>query len=169
MASTDTAEPTAPTLSPEMSQLAAAIAAGIAANAPRRKVTFGEYNPKDALHPNGRKHIAKLTRTSFQNGTPLNPEVLSDVEINLVNQVKHSGRYCNRLVEVIVNNDGLDETIDIRHKNSNKDRRNDFARQCVSFEDELRQIIAEQAVEDADEDAAYERHVLKRATAKAKR
>ena len=82
-------------------------------NAPRRKVTAGEYDPKTFVQPDKGKTL-KLNRDCYQNGTPMYAENLSNPEIALLNRITHSGRYLNRVVEVVVASNGTVEEVYLR-------------------------------------------------------
>ena len=94
----------------------------------RKKMTFGQYlaigghspfHPNTPEYPDGHSH-PRLLHKVFQNGAYCFEDTLHDKEIVLLNKITHSGRYCGRLVEVIVNNEGSsDEVVEIRFGNSN--------------------------------------------------
>lgn len=124
-----------------------AVARGIAANT-RRKITFGEYVARGGnspFHPDPQKKV-KLTRVCFQNGHMIEHGTAFDRELELLNKITHSGRYIDRLVEVVVAQDGSEETVDIRFSNKSqfafelKGRAKDFTAM-------LEQIVAAQAEE----------------------
>jgi hypothetical protein len=153
-----TSEPDPTTLTPaemfaQMQQFAKVIgegvAAGIAKNTPR-KVTIGQYDPKTPFHPN-RKTASLFTRDYYQNGFKLEWDTTSDAEIDLLNKITHSGRYINRLVEVVVNNDSADEVVYINFNCKSADQRFALARVAPDFENMLTQIITAQKLEDEDE------------------
>ncbi len=99
--------------------IAEGVARGIAATSPK-KLTFGQYTKREAQ----RNPKPKLTRKMFQNGYPVDAEVLSAKEIEALNRITHSGRYLDRRVEVIVNDDGGDgEVVQIRYANKTPDQR----------------------------------------------
>ncbi len=118
-------------------------------NAPRKKVAFAEYDPKTPWHPKKADTIP-LTRTCYQNGFLLREEQLSNREIILLNKLDRSGRYIDRLVEVILRDEGSEDVIEIRYRNKTPDQRNDIVRHCRSLEDMLTQIIAAQDVAEAE-------------------
>ena len=107
--------------------ISSAIVEGIGATT-RKTVSFGEYSARGDHSPfhnqpekyaGERMRQAWLTRPCYQNNSPLFEDTLHDDEIELLNQISHSGRYCDRLVEVIVSNEGqVDETVEIRHANT---------------------------------------------------
>lgn len=118
-------------------------------NAPRRKITMAEYDPKTPWHPK-KSEALKLTRVCFQNGFTLNADQLSNREIELLNRIDRSGRYIDRLVEVILRDDGSEDTVEIRYRNKTNDQKNDIARHVRSLEDMLTQIVAAQEQAEAE-------------------
>lgn len=100
-----------------------AVAQGMAASAPRRKVSIGEYDPKTACQPDKTKTI-KLTRVCFQNGAFIHAHVLYNDEIELLNGLTHSGRYIDRLVEVVLVPNGAEDEVHINYNNKTNDQRN---------------------------------------------
>jgi hypothetical protein len=140
--------------SPDFSAMGASIGAAVAAGMPApppRKVTFGEYQRKvhssmhlDPKFPNG----PALTRTYRVNGDAAQRNTLTDQEINLLNAVTHSGRYINRLVEVMC---GADE-VSIHWNNRSSDQRNECAQNWKSFADMMQQIVDAQVIERQEEE-----------------
>lgn len=123
-----------------------AVALGIA-KTQRKKITIGEYEPLSAFHPGPKALKPKLTRVSMQNGFRLHEDTLYDEEINLLNKLTHSGRYLERKVEVVVNQDGADETVDVRFACRTPDQRIELKGLARDFKEILRQIVAAQAEE----------------------
>ncbi len=124
-----------------------AVAAGIAAGQ-RRKVTFGEYQARGGnspFHPDPNKRVT-MKRSYFQNGRQIEHSTAYDAEIELLNQITHSGRYIDRLVEVVVVQDGSEEAVDIRFSNKSQ-YAFELKGRCRDFTEMLRQIIAAQALE----------------------
>lgn len=124
-----------------------AVAQGIAAGT-RRRLTFGEYLARGGnspFHPDPNKKI-KMNREYYNNGRLVEFSTVKDVEIELLNQITHSGRYINRLVEVIVQQNGSEEAVNIVFSNKSQ-----FAFELKGlardFEDMLRQIVAAQKIE----------------------
>ena len=141
-------------------EIGKAIADGIAANSPRRKVTIGEYlqRPHSSTHPEGdglQKTFKK--RQYFQNGVPLQFSTTWDQEIQLLDQITHSGRYIDRLVEVIVgrDEDSGDEVVHVRWNNK-RDKALELKQRAKDFPEILRQILAAQKEERADQEAEAE-------------
>ena len=96
-----------------------AVALGIGQTT-RRKVTFGEYmqTGHSSFHPRPASETPVLKRRSWQNGIWMNPATLFDREVELLNSITHSGRYVDRMVEVILRGEGTaDEEVDIRFPN----------------------------------------------------
>lgn len=123
-----------------------AVAAGIAATT-RRKVTAGEYaaRPDNPFNP----RRVRLKRESYQNGIRMQSTSLTVKEIQLLNQITHSGRYINRLVAVLVSeNEGAEEEVDIRWNNKTRDQQMNFKGEVRSFEELLEKVVAAQKEED---------------------
>lgn len=154
-----------PEMFEQMKQFAAIISAGVAsgiqATAPKRKVSFGEYDPKTTCHPSKAK-ASRMTREYFQNGFKAEHDTTSDTEIDLLNQITHSGRYINRLVEVLVNKDNIDEVVYINWNCKLPDQRFGVMGFARNFEDMLKQIVDAQKAEDEEDE-------MDRATRPAKR
>jgi hypothetical protein len=114
----------------------------------QKKIGIGEYDPKTFVQPV--KALAhKLTRQCWQNGFLMDPDQLDNVTIDALNQITRSGRYLDRLVEVIVREDGADETVELRYANRSSDQRNAIKGVAKSIGDMLTQIVAAQQAEDA--------------------
>lgn len=123
----------------------AAIAAGLAANAPKPKVTFGRYTElRNAGKP-------KLKRATRQNGFWLEEDRLTKDEIHLLNQISHTGRYINRIVEVIVHDEGAEATVDLRYHDASADQRMANAKHWSDLTSLLTQIVDAQALENAEQ------------------
>lgn len=137
-----------------------AIQAGMAANAPVRKVSFGEYQKR--AHTPFSDGSVKLTRECFQWGHALRADALTNREITLLNKIDRSGRYINRMVEVVVNQEGADETVMIRWKCATPDDRMAIAPYIQSFEHCLEQIVAAQVAEDSEDVVNAESYIQKR-------
>ena len=133
---------------------ATALAAAISASQGPKKVTFGEYTRRPSIgHPLGPKG-PQFTREYFQNGFRLEWPTTPDVQIELLNKIDRSGRYFDRKVEVLVREDGVNESsVDIRFSNQTADQRFLLTGYFKTFTDMLQQIIAFQTAEDAEEDA----------------
>jgi hypothetical protein len=125
-----------------------AVAAGMAVNAPPRKMTIGEYVRRGAInqnHPDPKVRL-KFDREYYQSGRLIEFATTYDREVELLNQITHSGRYVNRLVEVVVVPNGSEEAVDIRFSN-----KPNFAFELKgharNFTDMLGQIVAAQKLE----------------------
>lgn len=129
-----------------------AVAEGIAASSPR-KVTIGQFVAKGPFSPAGIKLKAKLRRETWQNGSRCSAETLHGEEINLLNRITHGGRYIDRKVEVIIENEGStdNEVVHIRFNNK-KDAYPELKAQCRDFKDMLRQVVEAQEAEDAEKE-----------------
>lgn len=127
-----------------------AVARGIASRE-RKRVTIGEYNARGGnspFHPDPTKRV-KMTRDYYQNGRKIEHATAFDREIELLNQITHSGRYIDRLVEVVVNQNGSEETVDIRF-GEKRDQAFVLKGKARDFTDMLEQIIAAQTEERAE-------------------
>lgn len=125
-----------------------AIAEGIT-RTQRRKVSFGEYMARQP-----KKHT--LTRQCFQNTFELHEHQLTNEQITLLNKIDRGGRYCNRLVEVVLKQNGPDEIVIIRWSCRTKDQRFALQEYFKDFTDLLKQIVAVQdAADKTADDAAH--------------
>lgn len=123
-----------------------AVAQGIAATT-RRKVTFGEYDalgPRNSYHPKSKAETPVLKRQAWQNDTPLMENTLFDREILLLNRITHSGRYLDRKVEIIFN----DDAVYIRYNNKTADQRFELKNYFQSLIGLLELVVKEQEAED---------------------
>lgn len=129
-----------------------AVAAGMTRNQ-RRKITIGEYIARrNAGRP-------EMKRRFFQNNVEMLPGDMriSNREIDLLNQINRTGRYINRLVEVVVGQDGPEEVVYFRYNNRKPDHQ--FALMSAGvrdFETMLQMIVDAQTAENAEEDADRE-------------
>ena len=135
--------------------IGSAVASGIAATT-RRKVTFGEYEARggiNAYHPKSKALTPVLKRQAWQNDTMLQPSTLFDREIELLNRITHSGRYMNRLVEVICNED--DVFLRYNNKGDHKfELKNHFKNLIELLENVVK--VQEQEDKDAKETAEFQ-------------
>lgn len=128
-----------------------AVARGISANT-RKKVTFGEYDPKSPFQKGLPKNqVPKLRRECYQNGAHIDQTKLFPNEITLLNALDRSGRYINRMVEVIVREDGVDEVVEVRFNNRTTSQQLELKGYAKSFEDMLQQIVDANKAADAVE------------------
>lgn len=147
---------TTSTLSPELARvIGEGIAQGLNAVRPQ-KVPFGRYDPKTPFHPD-RTKTPKLTRDCFQNGIKMDPALLHDAEILLLNQIRRSGRYVDRMVEVTLRDEGTDPVVEIRFKDTTIDDRMEFRGKVRNMLDLLEKVIAEQVAIEADEPVSKRR------------
>jgi hypothetical protein len=130
-------------------QLVKAFADALRMTAPPRFIQIGEYDPKTSWHPVA-SEAHTLTRKCFQNGFPLNPDQMSNKEIDLLNAIDRSGRYIDRLVEVILADEGAEEVVYIRYRNKTEDQRNAIRSHIRTLDDMLGQIVAAQQSAEAD-------------------
>ncbi len=136
----------------DMAALGNAIADGITRTQPRRKVTNGEYKCLSAQQPDKTKSH-KLTRVCYQNGGFMPPTRMTNDEIDLLNQVHRSGRYINRMVEVIIGRDGSDDAVDFRYNDKSVDQRMENKSHWRSLKEMLEKIVEEQDALDAADEA----------------
>jgi hypothetical protein len=130
------------------SALASAIAQGIATST-RRKMTYGEYDqlgPRNSYHPKSKAETPTLRREAWQNGYACEESTLMDEEIRLFNRITHSGRYFNRLVEVIADQDA----VHIRYNNRTADHRFALKNHFRSLKELLEIVVAQQEAEDKE-------------------
>ncbi len=83
----------------------------------RRQKTIGEYQREQA------KGHVKLKRSCSQNGYDMSEATLSNEEITLLNRVTRPGRYIDRMVEVVIRNEGGEEEVEFRYSNKSVDQR----------------------------------------------
>lgn len=145
-------------------QLVEAFSRAMAQNAPRRKVTMGEYDPKTPFHPN-KKTAVHFTRPYLVNGLPQNWDVTTDQECALLNRIDRSGRYVDRLVEVILRDEGVDDMVEVRWPCETRDQQNLILGKSsrypgvalTGFADLLMQVVEAQKAEDAEMSEAEDR------------
>lgn len=124
--------------------IADGISAGMAAAAGPKKVKFGQYNPNSPWHPD-KKTAAVLKRACFQNGSRIDPTVVSDADILLLNQIKVSGNYFDGYVDVVVRKQGTEETVDIIYTNNTVDKRLEQKSYFRDFSELVQHIVKHQA------------------------
>jgi hypothetical protein len=128
--------------------IGAAVASGIAATT-RRKVTNGEYEqrgPRNSYHPKSKAETPTLKRQLFQNDTFCHEQTLLDREITLLNRITHSGRYFDRLVEVICSEDA----IAIRYNNKTQEQKFTIKNHFRSLVELLETVVKQQEAEDKE-------------------
>lgn len=113
----------AQTATDPMSQIAQAIREGFK-GATKQKVSISEFDPKCYVQEGlPKKMKSKLKRKVYQNGFRLNPNNLSNTEIDGFNAIR-GGRYLNRTMEVIVRDEGTaSEAVELRYSNKTFDQR----------------------------------------------
>lgn len=102
------------------------VAAGQARNLPPRKVTNGQYGLRNAWHPKGEKSL-ELERGCYQNGCMMREENMTNEEISLLNAITHSGRYLDRVIEVVIMPNGSEDEVHLRYNNKTFDQKMAFA------------------------------------------
>jgi hypothetical protein len=130
-----------------------AVASGMAASAPPRRMTIGEYVRRGGInqyHPDPNVKV-KFDREYYQNGHLIQMSTSYDREVELLNRITHSGRYIDRLVEVVVVQNGSEEAVDIRFSNK-RDKAFELKGRARNFIDILEQIVAAQDIEREDMD-----------------
>lgn len=120
------------------------IAAGMQGMLPKQKVEFGDFDPKSPFDivVNGKSlPRPELRRVTYQNGFRIMPERMTHREIELCNQLRKSGRYINRVVELVVRDEGAAEVVYINYNNRSIEQRFENKGLWRSFEDLLQQIV----------------------------
>jgi hypothetical protein len=130
-------------------QLTNAFAEALKLTAPPRYIQIGEYDPKTGWQPVAAE-AHTLTRKCFQNGIVMNEAQMTNKEIDLLNAIDRSGRYINRLVEVIIGEDGGEEVIYLRYRNKTEDQRNALREHFTKLYQMLQLIINAQNAAEAD-------------------
>lgn len=128
--------------------IGAAVAQGIAATT-RRKVTNGEYElraGRNSYHPKSKAETPTLKRQVWQNDTAVQESTLFDREVNLLNRITHSGRYMDRKVEVLFNEDA----IYIRYNNKTQEQKFDLKNHFRTLEELLEVVVKQQEAEDKE-------------------
>lgn len=149
---------TTPTPQLDMATFAGMIGSAVSeavAKATPKKVTFGQYIARQNA---GR---SKLTRECWQNGTIMDAGVMSNEEISLLNKIDRSGRYIDRLVEVILRENGADEVVELRFSNKTA-AAFELKGRARNLEHMLEQIVAAQAIERQTDEEKSDRHASRR-------
>lgn len=134
------------TITPDfVEKLSSAIAAGIASTAPK-KVTAGQYEPHTPWQPGSKRSAHKLKHTVYQNGYRVPVKRLTNQEIDNLNAISRPGRYINRMVEVVMWDEGGLVNLDIRYNNKTHDQRSENKNHWRSFEELTKKIVEEQNV-----------------------
>lgn len=91
-----------------LSELASALVQAIEATQPKRKKTPIDRKPGDPWQPKDGSPKLKLKRKHFQHGIPIDPDMLTNEQITLLNQLK-PGSYMGGYVKVYRRRDkGID-------------------------------------------------------------
>src|SRR5690242_11845283 len=109
----------------DVTELAKAVSAGVAEalekNNPK-KVSIGRFDPRTPFHPDKNKAARFAAgRKYFQNGVPIKHETTFDEEVQLLNRIRVSGTYMENTVQVIVQQRGDEEHINITYDNKTID------------------------------------------------
>lgn len=142
--------------------IGAAVASGIAKNT-RRRMTYGEYEalgPRNAFHPKSKKETPQCTRAYWQNGTIMQHSNLFDREVLLLNRITHSGRYFDRLVEIVV--DAANENVYINYNNKTPDLRFELKNHFRDLTELLTVVVRDQEREDREMRELEEERLLER-------
>lgn len=113
-----------------------AFAAAINENAPKKKVSYGEYMRR----PEQIASQKTLKRVTYQNGFVVNPSGLSDATIDKLAELE-TGKYMSGVVDVLAKDNG--GPIYLRYKNSSPDDRMTLASNFSSFSDLVQKLHAE--------------------------
>jgi len=130
----------------------------MAANAPRRKKTQGEFEQTlktpfidRAKERATNKRKPSLSRNTFQNGYRLRDEFLVAEEIDLLNKIKKPGRYINRMVEVIIRDEGSEQVLELRYSNKSPDQRFELKNYARSLREICERVLEEGAGQDPEQ------------------
>lgn len=137
-----------------------AVADGMAKHT-RPKVSFGNYikRPHSIMHPDPKfPDGPPMAREIWINGLHQTASQLTDTEINLFNRLSRSGRYIDRLVEVVTGRDG----VEIRYNDKTNDQRNENAGKWRSTVEMLEQIVKAQDAENREDEEAHEEKLAKK-------
>jgi hypothetical protein len=112
---------------------------------PPRKVTYAEYKPRTPFNPSGNRNRRAPSRVVYQNGGRVNPRMLFDEEIKLLDQLR-PGRYLDKLVTVreVEGTEGAPNELHIEYAYRTPDQRLALATRVRSLVAMLRQIVNEQ-------------------------
>lgn len=123
-------------------RIADGISRGMEALAPKRiKPGSSLFDPKSPFRS---KKGPRLKGDVYHNGIKLNEDQLYDDEIVNLNNIKRSGRYIDRLVEVIVSDDAGVRVVLIKHPDRTIDQRMDNKGHWRSLRELLKLIVEEQ-------------------------
>lgn len=123
-------------------RIADGIARGMAELAPKRiKPGSSKFDPKSPFRS---KNGPQLKGDCYDNGIRQNQDQLYDREIELWNAIEHSGRYIDRMVEVIVSKDAGMRVVMIRYPDRTIDQRMDNKGRWRNHKELLELIVNEQ-------------------------
>ena len=123
-------------------QIADGITQGLAQMAPKRiKPGSALFDPKSPFRS---KKGPRLRGSLYQNGILCNEDQMYDAEITLANQINTSGRYINRLVEVILSDDAGVRVVLIKYPDKTIDQRMENKNHWRSFQELLEIIVRDQ-------------------------
>jgi hypothetical protein len=149
-----TTTPSTPVTGNDLIALGKAIAAGINEAQPKRRMSYAEYNKREAM----RNPVPKLKwDMAIQNGIDMQfigPTAAK--EIALMNRITHSGRYFDRKLEVIVRDEGA-KSVELRYPWRSIDQRLDMRNYWRNLTDMLEQIVTQQELEDLEQATAPKR------------
>lgn len=110
-----------------------------------RQLNYNEILPTSPWNPEGKRQRTQLRRQAYQNGIWLNPMMLRESEIELLNAIK-PGRYLNRTVEVQLWGDG---SVNISYKNGKLEKRMEFAAKYPDLTALLNALIKDRELKEA--------------------
>lgn len=141
------------TANDSMAQIAQAIREGFK-GATKQKVSISDFDPQCFVQEGlPKKAKLKLRRKAYQNGYRLNPNTLSNTEIDGLNKIR-GGRYLNRTVEVIVRDQGAsNEAVELRYSNKTFDQRMALKNEFRSLAEAVELIQEEMKAADQREEA----------------
>jgi hypothetical protein len=106
-----------------------------------KQVPVGKAKYRTPWNPTGEIRKVKLKAKKFyQNGAEVNPDMMSDEEVTLVNQLK-PGRYNKRKWEVVKRRD---KSLDLRYPNRTLQQRWAMQQEGGGFSGILKKILIEQ-------------------------
>ena len=122
-------------------QLAEALVQAINATKPKAKKTAANRVPQTPWSPKDGSPRLKLKRKMYQHGIPINPEMVTNEVIELLNKIK-PGLYCDNWVKVVRRRDkGVDIDYPVRTAAQRLKLVNQFG--IRDFKELLQRIITE--------------------------
>jgi hypothetical protein len=124
-------------------RIAEGISRGMEQLAPPKRIKPGSslFDPKSPFRS---KKGPRLKGTAYQNGILINDDQCYDREIELLNSITRSGRYINRIVEVILSDDAGQRVVLLRYPDKTIDQRMDNKSNWRNFKELLELIVNEQ-------------------------